>query len=224
MSDFLTRVVARSLGAGDVLQPRVPSVYEPYGRAGGVLAPKQGFAAEEVGQESVEGRAESRVGATPVDHRISPSEALGPSPSRREGEQRNTIFAANTIARSTDAVPPPSFDTGITDGRRQSMPTRAGLPTQVLLPRQTQPPYAAVQATPGGSAVRPPRRPEARIEPPTVNRFGSRAQQPAFQVKIGRVEVRAVFPDPPARRNPPAQARPSLSLDDYLNRRQRGQR
>ena len=224
MSDFLAKVVARSLGAEDVLRPRVPSVYEPYGRAAGVLAPALGFTAQEVSQESVEGREESRVGATPVDHRISPSEALAPSPSRREGEQRNTIFAVNTIARTTDAVPPPSFETGITDGWRQSMPTRAGLPTQVLLPRQTQPPDAAGQAAPGGSTVRPPRRPEAPLEPPTVNRFGSRAPQPAFQVTIGRVEVRAVFPDPPARRNLPAQARPSLSLDDYLNRRQRGQR
>ena len=225
MSDFLTRVVSRSLGAGDVLQPRVPSVYEPYGRAGGILAPKLGCAAQEVSQESIEGRTESRVGSPPADDRIGPSEATAPSRLPKESEQRNTILAAGTIPRrSTAVVSPPPFEPGITDGPRQSMSTRTGWPTPILLPRQTQPPEAAVQAAPDGSARRPPRRPEGRIDPPTVNRFASRATQPAFQVAIGRVEVRAIVHELPARPNPPAQTRSTVSLDDYLSRRHRGQR
>ena len=223
MSDFLTRVVARSLGAGDVLQPRVPSVYEPYGRAGGVLAPKLGLVSRETAHESIEGRAKSPLGATSVDDQISPSEAVVPTPLLRKEEQRNPILARNTITPpSTDAGPPPSVEVGVTRGPRQSVPTGTGLLSRHLLPRQPQLPGVAAQAAPDASVVRPPRRPNARVEPSTLSRFGS-APQAKFQVTIGRVEVRAVFPDPPVRRNTPAPARSTVSLDDYLNRRHRGQ-
>jgi hypothetical protein len=52
----------------------------------------------------------------------------------------------------------------------------------------------------------------------------SSPDRPALQVTIGRVEVRAVFPAPPTHRAPQSKFRPALSLDDYLQRRDRGQR
>jgi hypothetical protein len=42
--------------------------------------------------------------------------------------------------------------------------------------------------------------------------------EPAIRVTIGRVEVRAVFPEQPVKRSPPPRFRPSVTLDDYLNR------
>jgi hypothetical protein len=52
----------------------------------------------------------------------------------------------------------------------------------------------------------------------------ARPSQPSIQVSIGRVEVRAVFPEAPARRPPAPRSRPTVSLDDYLNQRNRGRR
>ena len=52
----------------------------------------------------------------------------------------------------------------------------------------------------------------------------SSPNEPPIHVTIGRVEVRAVFPAPPSRRTSSARSRPTLSLDDYLKQRDRGQR
>ncbi len=45
-----------------------------------------------------------------------------------------------------------------------------------------------------------------------------------IQVTIGRVEVRAVTPQPAPRRPPPKPTQPKLSLDDYVAQRREGQR
>jgi hypothetical protein len=45
---------------------------------------------------------------------------------------------------------------------------------------------------------------------------------PDIRITVGRVDVRAVFPEAPVRRAPPARSRPSVSLDDYLKRSNRG--
>ncbi|WP_199746994.1 hypothetical protein, partial [Corallococcus sp. AB049A] len=49
------------------------------------------------------------------------------------------------------------------------------------------------------------------------------APAPVVQVTIGRIEVRAVTPPAPAR-PAPARTSPSLSLDEYLRRRNGGGR
>ncbi len=63
-------------------------------------------------------------------------------------------------------------------------------------------------------------RPSARpLAPPVRGRRDERvpetpAEPPSIRVTIGRVEVRAVSPPPPA--EPPPPAKPRISLDDYL--------
>jgi hypothetical protein len=48
---------------------------------------------------------------------------------------------------------------------------------------------------------------------------------PTIRVSIGRIEVRAIMPSvPPARHTPPAQSRPQLSLEDYLQQHRGGSR
>jgi len=44
------------------------------------------------------------------------------------------------------------------------------------------------------------------------------APEPEIRVTIGRVEVRAVFPEQPVKRSVPPRFRPSVTLDDYLSR------
>lgn len=46
----------------------------------------------------------------------------------------------------------------------------------------------------------------------------------AIRVSIGKVEVRAAFPAPPVRRAPATKPKPSVSLNEYLKRRERGQK
>jgi hypothetical protein len=87
----------------------------------------------------------------------------------------------------------------------------------------------AMATQPEGPAlvVRPQVAPARASEPPArAGRQASRPPaEPAVQVTIGRIEVRAVTP--PARRAAPAKptrSGPTLSLDDYLRQRQGGER
>jgi len=74
----------------------------------------------------------------------------------------------------------------------------------------------------------------ARVSPATIGmralagardrglQVANSASELAVHITIGRVEVRAVFPEPSVRPAPPPKNRPSLSLDDYLKKRNRG--
>jgi len=53
---------------------------------------------------------------------------------------------------------------------------------------------------------------------PAPQALAGAASEPAIRVTIGRVEVRAVFPEQPVKRSAPPRFRPSVTLDDYLNR------
>lgn len=52
----------------------------------------------------------------------------------------------------------------------------------------------------------------------------SMPRESPINITIGRVEVRAIMPAPPASRTVPVKPRATLSLDDYLKRRDRGRR
>ena len=53
---------------------------------------------------------------------------------------------------------------------------------------------------------------------PASQPLAGAAAEPAIRVTIGRVEVRAVFPEQTVKRSPPPRFRPRVSLDDYLSR------
>lgn len=64
-------------------------------------------------------------------------------------------------------------------------------------------------------------KPMAPNRQPAKQRFAAEQahqSEPSVRVTIGRVEVRAVFPEQPVKRSPPPRFRPSVTLDDYLNR------
>lgn len=67
--------------------------------------------------------------------------------------------------------------------------------------------------------------------PPTIQAGSRQAvttpggdSAPPIQVTIGRVEVRAITPQPAPRRPPPKPRQPTLSLDDYVAQRREGER
>ncbi len=115
-------------------------------------------------------------------------------------------------------------------------PRQSAEPTPDLSSRRLRPGELAPRGVelPEGSAVYSARSATGVVRPPVGPRSGTvkipaavpntNASEPPIQVTIGRVEVRAIFPEPPARRIPPSRSRPTVSLDDYLKRSNRGQR
>jgi hypothetical protein len=77
---------------------------------------------------------------------------------------------------------------------------------------------------PSTSDIRPPTVPRGGIAPSPAADSQIGPPQTAVAVSIGKVEVRAVFPQPAVRPNPVPRPRTTVSLDDYLNQRHRGRR
>jgi hypothetical protein len=92
-----------------------------------------------------------------------------------------------------------------------------------LAPRQETPTRATTLTTsaePASALARPAvSNPQPASQPLAVA-----AAEPSIRVTIGRVEVRAVFPDQPVKRTPPPRFRPRVSLDDYLSRSSGGRK
>jgi len=128
----------------------------------------------------------------------------------------------------------------VATGGRTDVMARRGRPTSEAIPQPGVPEQATVPGAPlsptsppleprpmqGAVAARPLITP--RIEPATQPPGRSAATPepaPTIRVTIGRVEVRAITPPaPPVARPKPARTGPTLSLDDYLQQRSRGQR
>jgi len=106
-------------------------------------------------------------------------------------------------------------------------PSRLAPPTLPFSPNATDDSHAASEFVRRGAASR-----QASAAMPSLGQAmkvptrlaHSDTSEPAVRVTIGKVEVRAILPDAPVRHAAPAKSRPTLSLDDYLARRNRGQR
>jgi hypothetical protein len=92
---------------------------------------------------------------------------------------------------------------------------------------QPQPPLPIRQVAGEGPVAFPktlPAEPAARRSPQTARRQEEAATPSTVQVTIGRIEVRAVFPDAPPPPRAPRVTDSALSLADYLKERDRGTR
>jgi len=324
MSDFLANLVGRSLGASEVVQPRVPSVYEPYRRGSGLLGAHPNLPARDtdpqpaveagsqddvkaalinygtLGLRAPAARATTREGqsseheadanaaegfepldssrtarslstvrivarpeqiaATEVPSRHDSTTELSASPIVRPASFQPSLPTAKARTEGTDFIAATPLDTqgDKIEYLRPPVALRAvtkqpGSPemksetssSSLGLRRSAEPRTSAEQPlSPAPGAVRPLTWPSLQahpsppvtgaVRPPVTPRPG-RAGSPeglstssppksGIQVSIGRVEVRAVFPEPPSHRTPPPRSRPTMSLDDYLNRRNRGKR
>ncbi len=270
MSDFLSNVVARSLGIAETVRPRLPSLFEPYRRAGGSLA----LRVESSVTGAVDVEQDHEGTATATGH-FEPGRGARPSaptslPSRAsDSAQAPWRSAHNLRLELVDNNRPPGplqaeSWAGERGPVRDLLPAGAPLdlsssshhPTEapfVLNPlasvvgRKREPDLTQDQ-TPGAPSEPESGAPNVAVPghfPPLQSRrvarptyaspaaIGARGHaplptngstEPAVHVTIGRVEVRAIFPDPPARRLPMAKPRPTLSLDEYLKQRDRGER
>ena len=245
MSDFLANLARRASGTLDVVRPRIPAVFEPHRRDTTGLNSPAGFNGWQSDSESPDTPLPENSSRSALFFKPEPSIATRVSeieskldlplpPHLRNLLQRSRDLATHHPA---DEVRPGGESVGIAapllPGKQASS---AGLSTQPaavagtaqpvgVMTHNNIPPHtpsALTAETPLSSrAVRPPvslqssSKKKAPAQPPLVR------EEPSVQVSIGRVEVRAIFPDPQPVRSPAPRAKTSVSLDEYLNRGKR---
>jgi len=216
MNDFLTRLIARSRSTAPVIRPRLPSLFESSVAPAGVReedpaaasGPPRTAVPADAGGETSTARAPlaHQVPASPpLSGAIAPAPPLDPAP-----------FAPRHVAM---ASPGPAVEPAAPPTIFAPPPPPAENAPRPAPPVETMRPAAHVPTPPMSEAAAPllrranARGHEARPSPATA----------AVRITIGRVEVRAIQPAPPAAR-PGRHAPPRLSLEDYLRPRPGGGR
>lgn len=238
MSDFLTNLTARSLGSAlNLLKPQLPSLFEASKGTASILAGDGSLnAREEIGEVTATPSAaihpprpshlrmedERRAPVSPIEARRVEVEYLRPAPQTIipvEPPQRMEPSAGIRPEARADAEP------------TISVTKSSGEQEQVPGPRVEARTRPAEKMEP----AEPSRNIEARLVPilPKMEspQQTNHADEPLpfdpgsqiVRISIGRIDVRAVMqPSAPARTAIPN--RPTLTLDDYLLRRNEGRR
>ena len=230
----------------EVVQPRVPSIYEPHRRDNGLDGPRADTIRSTVAAAYDRRPSKQTPG---VNHDLGRSNQTLPADQDRAISDSPVMPVVNpppTVAAVYDGRPldetsqdspvmpvvnPPLTVAAVYDRRLSAeamppdddrQPLNQTLPAVIDRRYSKAPPsLVAHQVPPAPSAIRPPL--PSHAGGPRSSAPSSGPGKPAIQVSIGRVEVRAVFPEPVARRAPAPRSRPTVSLDEYLGN-QRGKR
>lgn len=233
--DFLTRLAERALNVEPSVKPRPVPLFSPEQSAGieevefeteaatapsarrpeappledapnrsmpadagvsGAAVPPPGLAHTEPDSPALEPRPQAAPAAPAGTHH----NRLAPSADR---PARPVHIVAETAAPLPQSLPPPSRIETVTHVEHTVLQTVQTLRGPAPSPRP-------LPATARGAKRQP--------EPPAT---APRDRPISIDVTIGRVEVRAVAPPPPPRPEPARRA-PALTLDDYLESRNRG--
>jgi hypothetical protein len=132
------------------------------------------------------------------------------------------------LAQSTQVKAKPEPPTSAPDTKPEISTIRPNRAQSATPPATAMPSLVAHRPLQDTRGIRPPIVPRPAARNGGAKDEGaspaSSSPKPQIEVSIGKVEVRAVFPEQPARRTPQARPRPTVSLDDYLNRRHGGKR
>jgi len=224
MSDFLTRMAQRSIGAAPLIAPHLPSLFapveeSPIGNVSDttvVTNTQSGTQADPALQSRATGRIDSvtdvmRASVSPTKYSTTteamPETRIAPDPAQVESTLIPLVKAApanfQTIAPllAPDSPQAAALLVSPTAVHKQR---KAAAATQPLLPQrriESAAHFAVSADTPAAADTTTP-------APPTVH------------ITIGRVEVRAniAAAAPPAAPRPRPTSQPALSLSDYLKR------
>jgi hypothetical protein len=234
MSDFLTRLAQRSLGAAPLIAPRLPGLFTPLEES-----PAGNFADTITATDAAANSTHAvRAAAPRMTARAEPASS----------EPRADVHPAQAppVPPVPDAAsaPAPAAPIDNTQARVDSprvplvkaAPANGQAATPLLvtppaphpvapLPPSISPrkPETAAATEERWSPLLPQRNTETAASPPAW-RDGAAAGDagttpaPTVHISIGRVEVRANIATPPAAPRPRAAREPALSLDDYLKR------
>lgn len=222
MSDFLTRLAQRSMGAAPLIAPRLPSLFAPVeespnSNAADTTAVTDAAQSATLAPPSLQsrtiGRADSATDELRAPQRSTATEAvlaarIASTSPRVEATLIPLVKATQAHAQPTpplltpDAPQPAAPLKPPTAARTQDKTAAAPEPFLPLLPQRTAEsagPFAASAAPPVGVDIGTP-------------------PAPTVHITIGRVEVRANIAAPPAAPRPRTASQPALSLGDYLKR------
>ena len=224
MSDYLTNIAARSFGRVPIIQPRLPSLFEPATQKNLAPPPTSLPAAGPAPRpESECSDLQSQIPASPSQPTLCAPQRPVRSPATRISRLLPPRLASDTApqlsaqgaatvtsairtepiaaARCVRRAPhtQPALDVAATRPPRSSLPIKVFARPQVIqrVEPATPPPLPPVPARP-------------QSEP-----------APSIRVTIGRIEVRAAMPPERPTSRLKAQA-PTLSLDEYLKQRNGG--
>jgi hypothetical protein len=239
--NFFDRLAARALGVARVSEPVLISRFSPVAQ---VAAMDSATAPNEGGETPARGRLSEDVGET-TPSRTLPRRENSPKAGREpDAAQPELITRDLTLPEIGESRPrettviPPQYDTRVPPPAELE-PTPSGVlltsrtakvfppPPETTLPAQLEMQPVITRAVRGATDSSP----HDSVNAGVAQRTGKNSSQlvperasPVVRITIGRVEVRAQFPAAPSA---PA-ARPSraltLSLEDYLKQRSRGQR
>jgi len=164
MSDFLSKLAARSLGTSEVIQARIPSLYEPYRQNGGPLVARPGVRPPETESEPQRGTASERDDGTARAEFSFAEPRVDPVPDRL-GDNKDTI-TLKPKAQPTrlsigeiNAQPARASYSSPEDARRDArspalrVPTRAATPAALDSGRSSISPSVVSQSGPPLSGV-----------------------------------------------------------------------
>jgi hypothetical protein len=208
MSDYLTRLAERAVGALRSVRPRVPLMFE---NSAGV---------EELQQ--VETVSPVRVGYRGESVTVPARESTGRSevkahesaiPARKPAEPLNPEGSGTRDAHPFEDAPNPSTPVARPGSQTKEAPPRRQIPTVSTPPREvSRPTVLRTRRDPSEAPVLKPR----VVGEPAAER--TPAEQ-VIQVTIGRIDVHAVAPSMKA--VPAVRKSTAMTLDEYLARQRR---
>jgi len=227
MSDFLTRLAQRSMGAASLIAPRLPSLFAPVEEsptsnvAGATVtdAARNAPLAAPPFQSYTTARAdpasgEPRAYVYPPQRPTAPEAAIAQAPAARidntpprvgspllpllETAQANTQGTTSLLVTTVAPHPAASLQPPMVL-RKQDTPAAAAEP---LLPQRTAEPAALRPAWPDSG----------------MGADTGASDAPTVHITIGRVEVKANVAAPSTAPRPRMASKPTLSLGDYLKR------
>lgn len=242
MSDYLQNIVLRSLGLADVVQPRVPQLFEQ--------TPSSDPLPDSSSQMQIAQATPAIPEAQPAPARQRTTRAKledqETSTLMRETDDRNhhVPFSVRPVepspvshehpARLIPSTPIPSTPTSASGSIANPVSTA---PTTLETQQQPQPeqsqapniwrePTIAMsnQTVPAHSNTRLQSSVPKRGLPALAQNLYAQPQPLPVRITIGRVDVRAIMPSGPPKAAASARPKPALSLESYLKQREEGKR
>lgn len=239
MGDYLQNIILRSLSLAEVVQPRVPQLFEQ--SSASVPMPNSSSQTEIVQTTPIVAATISEVPQTMLREvrRSSESEETPPSVTDTKDRDHHLPFTVRPSGTSPvvreDLTParliPTMLDSGpvpnpVSPRRAELEPQPQSEREQVATgPRWREPSIAMIDQN-------PPALTNARLQPSVPKRslpslaqnLSAELQQLPIKITIGRVDVRAIMPSGPPRAATSPRPRPTLSLESYLKQREEGKR
>ena len=251
MSDYLNNIVSRSLSVAEVVQPRVPHLFE---QTPAVTVSAEDVVPVQSAETSFDFRPADESPCVPAPPATVTPQIAAPSfePFRTE-PARETAATAAASARVSEAPEQPTPAAEVTNRIvRPVVPENVGpivrtVPPRVAVPNQPRATRQQTQAENFPGRTEPDRTAPARNDRSVIIRVPERATPrhpsvanavlpppplnqpveqplPPIKINIGRVDVRAIMPAAPPPVSHAVRPKPALSLESYLKQREEGKR